>query len=204
MMDDSDLDGALSAAIIPLPTSMSREAALMVEATKPSRLRRGARRRPRWLVPVLVAGSLVLTGAGSVTVAQLSGWPWVELPDGSLRSDRIPVDYTTDEGHSETCGAYVELRNADKSDIEALNDAIERRDWTGFGQLLYARGAPVEDDPDSEARVGDELYPELVALTKDAVPGVLDLDESVDVPVGEPGGPVAIAAMGMSCRVDEK
>ncbi|MEW1963397.1 hypothetical protein AB0269_13150 [Microbacterium sp. NPDC077644] len=203
-MNDSDLDDLLTAAIAPLPTATLREATSLVEATKPSRLRRGQRRRPRWVIPVVVVGSLALTGAASMTVAQLSGWPWVELPEGYLRSHRIPVEYTTADGHSESCGAYVELRNADQADIAALNDEIDSRDWTGFGQQLYERGTPVDEDPGSETRVGNELYPELVAMTKTAIPGVLDLEESMHVAVGDPDGPVSIGAMGLSCRVDEK
>jgi len=203
-MDDSELDALLTEAIVPLPASMSRQAELLAEATGPAKGRRRVGPRPRWFIPVVLVGSLALTGAASITVVQLSGWPWVELPTDHLRSNRIPVDYTTDEGHTESCGAYIELQNADRDDIAALNAAIDSRDWTGFGQDLYERGTPVAEDPDSEIRVGDELFPELVAMTKEAIPGALGLAESADIPTGEPGAAVAIGAMGMSCRVDNQ
>lgn len=193
-MNDIELDELLSASIAPLAPSAGREATALAAATMPARLRRGRMPRPRWLVPVIVAGSVALTGAASITTAQLSVWPWVSLPDGFERTTRIPVEYTTNEGHVEVCGAYVELRNAREGDLEALNAAISARDWTGFGQGLYERGTVVPDDPDSEIRVGNELFPELVDLTKTTIPGVLTLDEDGDT--------VAIGAMGLSCRVD--
>jgi hypothetical protein len=193
-MDDLELDQLLSASIAPLSASVMRETRTLTASTKPARLRRGRMPRPRWAIPVIVAGALALTGAASIATAQLSVWPWVTLPDGFERTIRIPIEYTTDEGHTEECGAYIELRNAGDRDLAALNAAIHTRDWTGFGQELYERGTVVPDDPDSEMRVSNELYPVLVEMTRAAVPGVLTL--------GESGDTVAIGAMGLSCRVD--
>lgn len=193
-MNDTELDDLLAASITPVPASMARESTALAMETRPARLRRGRMPRPRWLIPVIVGGAVALTGAASITTAQLSVWPWVTLPDGYERTDRIPVEFVTDSGHVETCGAYVELRNAEDGDLAALDAAIAARDWTGYGQGLYDRGSDVEDDPDGEARVGNELFPDLVAMTKAAVPGVLDL--------GQDGDTVAIGAMGLSCRVD--
>jgi hypothetical protein len=191
-MNDTDLDELLSAAIAPIPASVAREATFLATSTKPARLRRGQTPRPRRFVPLIVAGAVASTGAASITIAQLSAWPWVTLPDNFERSTRIPVDYTTDNGHVEACGAYIELRNADDGDLVALNAEIAARDWAGFGQALYERGSVVDDDPDSEGRVSNELYPALVEMTKAAIPGVLTL--------GEAGDTVAIGAMGLSCR----
>lgn len=193
-MNDTELDDLLAASITPVPASMARESTALAMETRPARLRRGRMPRPRWLIPVIVAGAVALTGAASITTAQLSVWPWVTLPDGYERTDRIPVEFVTDSGHVETCGAYVELRNAEDGDLAALDAEIAARDWEGYGQRLYDRGSDVEDDPDGEARVGNELFPDLVAMTKAAVPGVLEL--------GQDGDTVAIGAMGLSCRVD--
>ena len=193
-MNDAELDELLSASIAPLPVLASHEAASLAMASMPLRLRRGRMPRPRWLVPVIVAGSLALTGAASITAYQLSVWPWVAIPTGHVRTIPIPVDFTTDDGHVESCRAYVELRNAGDGDLTALNDSIGDHDWTGFGQQLYDTGAPVMEDPDGESRVGDELLPALIAFTKAAIPGVLGL--------GEDGEGVAIDALGMSCRPD--
>lgn len=193
-MNDTELDDLLAASITPVTASMARESTTLAMETRPARLRRGRMPRPRWFVPVIVAGSVALTGAASITTAQLSVWPWVTLPDGYERTSRIPVEFVTDSGHVEACGAYVELRNAEDGDLAALDAEIAARDWTGYGQKLYDRGSDVEDDPDGEARVGNELFPDLVAMTKAAVPGVLELEQDGDT--------VAIGAMGLSCRVD--
>ncbi|QNA92629.1 MULTISPECIES: hypothetical protein [unclassified Microbacterium] len=193
-MNERELDELLADSIAPLAPSVGSGATALASVTKPDRLRRGHMPRPRWLMPVIVAGTVALTGAASITTAQLAVWPWVSLPDGFERSIRIPIEYTTDEGHVEVCGGYVELRNTGAGDLAALDAAIRARDWVGFGQDLYDRGSVVADDPDSELRVGNELYPELVEMTREAIPGVLTL--------GESGDTVAIGAMGLSCRVD--
>lgn len=195
-MKDTELDDLLAASIAPLPASVTQAATVLASETRPARLRRGRMPRPRWFVPVIVLGAVALTGAASITTAELSVWPWVSLPDGYERTIRIPVEYTTDEGHSENCGAYIELRNAEDGDLAALDASLEARDWTGFGQQLYAQGTAVPGDTDSEERVGNELYPALVEMTKAVLPHVLEL--------GEDGDTVAIGAMGLSCRVDEQ
>lgn len=136
-MNDTELDELLSASVAPLPVAASHEASSLAVASMPSRLQQGRMPRPRWLVPVIVAGSLALSGAASVTAAQLSVWPWVTMPENNVRSMPIPVDFTTDDGHIESCRGWIELRNWDSADLNALNDAIEAHDWTGFGQQLY-------------------------------------------------------------------
>jgi hypothetical protein len=153
-MNDLDLDELLAESIAPLPAPMTREARTMAAATKPARIRRGRMPRPRWLIPMIFACSVALTGAASLTAVQLSVWPWVSLPEGFDRTVRIPVEYTTDEGHVEVCGAYIELRNASASDLAALNAAIDARDWEGFGQAVRPRGIYCVDQTPSSLPVG--------------------------------------------------
>lgn len=191
-MNDTGLDDLFSASIAPLPASVTREAISLAVETKPPRLRRGRMPRRRWMIPVIVVGSL--TAGMSLSTYQLSVWPWVTMPEGNTQTIPIPVDFTTESGHFESCRAYVELRNWSDSNLAALNDAVRTTDWTGFGQQLYDESATVDDDPDGEKRVGQALTPALFEFTKAAIPGV--------VVFNEPGKGVGIDAVGMSCRLD--
>jgi len=191
-MNDTELDDLFSASIAPLPASVTREAISLAVETKPPRLRRGRMPRRRWIIPVIVVGSL--TAGMSLSTYQLSVWPWVTMPEENTRTIPIPVDFTTDSGHFESCRAWVELRNWSDSNLTALNDAIRTTDWTGFGQQLYDEGATVDDDSGGERRVGEALTPALFEFTKAAIPGV--------VVFNEPGEGVGIDAVGMSCRPD--
>ena len=195
-MNDTELDDLLARSAAALPPAVARDAVALAQATAPARIRRGRTPRPRWFVPVVVAGSLALTAGASTTAVQLSQWPWVTMPEGNVRNTvPIPVDWVTDHGHVESCRAWIELRNQDDGDREALDAAIEEHDWNGFGQHLYDTGTTTyPDDLDGERRVGDELDPALFAFTRDALPGVLVFSE--------PGDTVAIDALGMTCRPD--
>lgn len=194
-MNDTGLDDLFARSITPLPPATSREAVLLAEATTPARVLRGRLPRARWFVPAVVAGSLVLTAGASITAIQLSQWPWVTMPEGNVRNTvPIPVDWITDDGHAESCRAWVELRNQAVGDPAAVDAAIQKQDWDGFGQKLYNADSNVAGDLDGERRVGKKLEPALIAFTKRVLPGVLVF--------GEPGDTVAIDALGMSCRPD--
>jgi len=194
-MNDLELDDLLARSISPLPSTVSREAAQLAKETMPARVRRGLTPRARWFVPVIVAGSLALTAGASLTAIQLSQWPWVTMPASNVRSTvPIPVDWITDSGYSESCRAWIELRNPGDDDRAILDAAIQGHDWDGFGQEIYSAGTNVADDPDGESRVSERLSPALVAFTKKVLPGVLIM--------GEPGETVAVDALGMSCRAD--
>lgn len=194
-MNDTELDDLLERSISPLPPTVTRDAALLAEATMPARVRRGRMPRARWFIPVVVFGTLALTAGGSITAIQLSQWPWVTMPAGNIRNAvPIPVDWITDSGHSESCRAWIELRNPGEGDRATLDAAIQKHDWNGFGQKLYDSGTTAADDPDGEVRVGPELHSALGAFTEEALPGVL--------PFGELGDTVAIDATGSTCRPD--
>lgn len=194
-MNDTELDDRLARAISPLPPTALRDAVLLAEATTPARVRRGRMPHTRWFVPVVVAGSLALMAGASITAIQLSQWPWVTMPEGNVRSTvPIPVDWITDAGHSESCRAWIELRNPGQGDRAAVDAAIQKHDWNGFGQKLYNAGTIVASDPSGQSRVGEELNPALISFTKHVMPEILVF--------GEPGGTVAIDALGMSCRPD--
>lgn len=194
-MNDLELDDLLARSISPLPSAASREAAQLARETMPARVRRGRAPRARWFVPVIVAGSLALTAGASLTAIQLSQWPWVTMPASNVRSTvPIPVDWITDGGHSESCRAWIELRNPGHEDRATLDAAIQDHNWAGFGQAIYNAGTNIADDPDGESRVSGQLTPALVKFAKKVLPGVLTMAES--------GETVAIDALGMSCRVD--
>lgn len=194
-MNDIELDDLLARSISPLPSTVLRDAGLLAEETMPARVRRGRMPRSRWFVPAVVAASLVVTAGASITAIQLSQWPWVTMPEGNIRTTvPIPVDWVTDGGHSESCRAWIELRNPGEGDRAAVDAAIREHDWDGFGQKLYNAGTNVGGDPDGERRVGEGLDPALISFTEHVMPGVLVF--------GEKGDTVAVDALGMSCRPD--
>lgn len=191
-MDDHRIDELLSSAVKPMTPAALRETALLVDASMPARLREGRPVRSRWFVPVLVGGSLALTAGAGVALVEMSHWAGVSMPLENVRNTTpIPVNWTTEDGHLETCRAWIELRNPGRGDQAALDAAIEARDWTGFGQRLYDAGRPEPFDPDGERRVADELAPAIQEFALDVLPGVLWFSE--------PGDTVGVAAHGMTC-----
>ena len=101
------------------------------------------------------------------------------------------MNWTTDDGHTENCRAWIELQNAERGDRAALDEAIKARDWTGFGQRLYDEGTWEPNDPDGERRVADQLSSFLQDFARDVLPGVSWLVE--------PGDTFGVAASGMTC-----
>ncbi|WP_168627835.1 MULTISPECIES: hypothetical protein [unclassified Cryobacterium] len=191
-MNDDRLDELLSAAIKPMTPAALRETAMLVDASMPAQLREGRPVRSRWFVPMLVGGSLALTAGAGVAVVEMSHWAGVSMPlENARNTTPIPVNWTTDDGHSETCRAWIELRNPGPGDRAALDEAIEARDWAGFGQHLYDAGKPEPFDPDGERRVADQLSPFLQKFAREVVPGVLWFSE--------PGDTVGVDAHGMTC-----
>lgn len=194
-MNDLELDDLLARSISPLPSAVSQEAVLLARETMPTRVRRGRMPHTRWFFPAIVAGALALTAGASLSAVQLSQWPWVTMPANNVRSTvPIPVDWITDSGYSESCRAWIELRNPGVDDRATLDAAIQDHDWDGFGQKLYNAGTDVADDPDGEIRVSGQRDPALFAFTKKALPGVLIFGESDET--------VTLDTLGMSCRSD--
>lgn len=191
-MNDTGLDDLLTRSISPLTPSVTHEAALLAQDASLAPRPRRNRPRKRWVIPAVVVGVLAFTGAGTLAAGQLALWPFVAMPEGNVRTTvRVPVNWTTDDGHHEQCGAWLELRNAGPGDREALDAAIRARDWDGFGQRLYDSGTSSVGDPDGEQRVGDMLDPVLIELVRGALPGVLIM--------GERGERVGLDAFGLSC-----
>ncbi|MFE6735238.1 hypothetical protein [Microbacterium sp. NPDC057650] len=191
-MNDTELDDLLARAAQPLPIAADNLAAAVADD-----IARGtrARRRRRWLIPVVIAGAFALTAGASLTAIQLAEWQGVSMPEGHVRSTvPIPLEWVTEDGHAERCGAWIELSDAEPGDQAALDDAIRAHDWAGFGQRLYDTGAPVADDPDGSGRTDSQLGPELRAFAEQAIPGVGWMAEGA--------GRTAVAAYGFRCTTD--
>lgn len=199
-MDDHQLDSMLSAAAAPVPRDLAVEARkISSQPEARTKAIRNPARRLLWLVPAVALGALV-SAAITTTSAQLGMWPWVELSDGSLRSDPIPVEWQTDDGAANSCRAYVELANADREHIELFNAAIDDYDWAGFGQRLYDDGVQEPDDPTGALRVGSVLAPALAGFTRSVLPDVTSFTEAGSA--SENSAP-HIDAIGLSCRSDD-
>lgn len=191
-MIDDELDELLASAATDVMPAAAHEAVALADATMPHRLRRGRPVRARWFGPVIMCGSLALTAGAGVAVVEMSHWAGVGMPTGTVRNlVPIPVNWATDDGHTENCRAWIELQNAERGDRAALDAAIAARDWTGFGQRLYDQGVPVPEDADGEGRVADQLYPFLQEFARDVMPGVTWFVE--------PGDTFGVTASGMTC-----
>lgn len=195
-MDNIELDQLLSSAATPLPAAAENEARRVADATMPARLRRGHAPRPRWFVPVVIGGALALTaGAGTATIA-MSHWGGVSMPIENVRnSTPIPVTWETDTGHVEECRVWIEIRNPEPGDGEALDGAIARSDWRGLGQRLYNDAAPPANDSEGEQRVGDGLTPVVQDFVAATFPGVAWFGE---------GASRGVDAWGMTCVPEAK
>lgn len=109
-------------------------------------------------IPLLIVSGLLLTaGAGTATIA-MSHWSGVSMPAENLRNTApIPVSWTTASGHTENCGVWIEFRNPDATDLDALDHAIKSRDWSGLGQQLYDTNIAADGGGDGEQRVAEGL-----------------------------------------------
>ncbi|UJP10130.1 hypothetical protein L2X99_17575 [Microbacterium sp. KUDC0406] len=191
-MNDTELDELLARAARPLPIAADNLAASVADDVA-----RGARsrRRRRWLIPALIAGAFALTAGASLTAIQLAQWQGVSMPEGNVRSTvPIPLEWVTEDGHAERCGAWIELSDPGPGDRTALDDAIRAHDWSGFGQRLYDTGDPVADDPGGEGRTASRLEPELRAFAEQTIPGVRWMEDDA--------GRTAVTAYGFRCAPD--
>ena len=172
-MNDIELDELLTSVMTPLPDAATREARLMAGATMPARLRRGKSPRPRWVIPVLVGSALALSaGAGTATVV-MSHWGLVSMPVDHVRNNvPIPVTWTTETGHVENCRVWIELRNPQTGDRDALDAAIRNHDWTGLGQTLYDTAPATADDHEGITRVTTALNRVIVDFADEVFPGI--------------------------------
>lgn len=191
-MNDNELDDLLERAARPLPIVADNLALVVADS-----IARGTRprRRRRWLIPAIVVGGIALTAGASLTAVQLAEWQGVSMAAGDVRSTvPIPLEWVTDDGHAERCGAWIELQNPRAGDRAVLDAAITEHDWRGFGQDLYDRGTPQPDDPDGEARVGAGLEEQLRGFVSQELPEAEWLSASDDG--------VAVAAYGFRCTPD--
>lgn len=200
-MNDNEFDALLDRAAAPMERRTAVEARLLADATMPARIRRRERIRPRWVLPAVVAGALLLTAGTATSSALLAHWAHVELPDGNIRNELpIRISWVTESGHEERCRVYLELRNPGPNDITTLDAAVRKHDWTGLGQRLYeTTPVPQADidagnaDPEGEGRVGEGLTPVMQSFAQEVFPGIPWFGEQVDRPVR------AVDAWGMNC-----
>jgi hypothetical protein len=195
MMTRTDLDHLLASAAAPLSPALRSEASRVAGATILARPRRGRDTRSRWSVPFLVGGALALTaGAGTATIA-MSHWGGVSMPAENVRNSQpIPVTWTTETGHQETCRVWIELRNPSPGDGSVLDTAIATSDWSGLGQRLYdTTPSGSADDLDGESRVSRALTPVVRSFATETFPGVRWFNEGADTDAR------AVDAWGMTC-----
>lgn len=193
-MTASDLDDALASYARPLPPAVETEARRLASSSVPARVRKGRPPRARWVLPAVLVGGVVLTaGAGTATIA-MSHWSGVSASLENVRNEEpIPVSWTTDSGHAETCRVWIELRQAERGDRSALDAAIATHDWSGLGQRLYGGGEhETGDDADGESRVSRGLGPVLRTFAEQTFPGIGWLSEAGS-------GDRAVEAWGMTC-----
>lgn len=194
-MTKPDLDELLGQMPGQLPLAAQAEAQRMVNAAMPVRIRHGRAPRARWVLPVVVSGGLILTAGASTAVITMSHWAGVSMPVENVRNNEpIPISWTTDRGHVESCRVWIELRNPPPNSAETLDAAITSQDWSGVGQELYDTTAPgVDDDSDGESRVSRGLDPVVHAFAAETFPGVGWLSDGVGTE--QPG----VEAWGFTC-----
>ncbi|WEG08757.1 hypothetical protein PU630_16175 [Microbacterium horticulturae] len=183
------LDELLDASAAELPEPIAREAQRLATAVAPRR-----RVGRRWLVLGIGLGAVALT-AGSGVAITMAHWGGVSMPLDNVRNEvPIPVAWTTDDGHTDSCRAWIELRNPHDGDGATLDAAIHAHDWDGLGQRLYdtTTAAPGSaDDADGETRVGNGLGPVVRRFATGVFPGIGWFDA--------PAGERAVDAWGFRC-----
>lgn len=192
-MKPSALDALLDTMAAPVPPEAQRIARDLAGALRPAQ----PRRRSRWLVPGLAVGAIALTAGAATATVVMSHWAGVSMPLSNVRNTTpLPISWTTENGHSEHCRVWIELRHPQPTDAAALNAAIEGHDWDGIGQALYASTLPVADDPDGESRVSAALTPVLQDFVAQVFPGITWFGDP------DAGTARAVDAWGMTCAPD--
>lgn len=180
-MARSELDEMITRLARSLPHAAESEARRVAQSTVPARLRRGRAPRARWALPALIAGGVLITAGASTAAIAMSHWAQVGMPLEHVRSSEpIPISWTTETGHTEECRVWIEIRNPQSGDRDALDAAISSADWSGLGQRLYDENSPGDEvaDGDGEIRVADGLHPIVRSFAEQTFPGIGWLSES--------------------------
>ena len=205
-MDDRELDALLAR---PAPTTSPQVRAAVAELVSSSREHARAaapapaRQRRRRLVGAIALAAVALTAGGTLTAAQLDVPPFQTVPAGVQRLQQpVPVDYVTSNGKPVRCQAFLEFHDLTDAQVEAAEDHLAARDWSGFGQQAYdtARRMPDRLSPDPvDTALGVVIGDELTELARAAVPGV----EIPTLPDHDTDGPT-YNGYAMSCPTGQR
>jgi hypothetical protein len=163
-VDDDTLDD-LIARTAPAPSPEAVTTALQLArrtAAEQRRPRRSPRRR-RVLIAAFAAGTLLVTGAGTLTSYQLGIPPFQGTDPGSERiATPIPVEYTNSLGRQVRCQAFTEWEDLTAQQRATLNTLGEDPFWVDYGDRVLAaqqlRSAPVLDQQQAVFdRVAEDL-----------------------------------------------
>lgn len=188
MKEETDLDDLLRRSA-PAPSRAASETAVLL-ARQVAGEGVGAavlgRRRPRrsWVVAAAAAGALTLVGAGTVTAYQLGVPPFMTLEDGVHRVETgIPVTYTNSLGREVECLAFIEYRNLDAEQQNAVEDVGQDERWDGYGQrVLDGLGIPSATPEAQNDAIHTVLSDDLWEAAHEAVPEMVYMQD--------PEGPV--------------
>lgn len=163
-MDDAALDALLERSA-PSPSSEAVGTALQlarrtaVEQRRPSR---SIRRRPL-VAAAVVAGALVVCGAGTLTAYQLGIPPFQTIDPGSERiATPVPVEYTNSLGKQVRCQAFTEWEGLTSEQRATLNGLGQDAYWVGYGdRVLAEQGLQTASVLDQEQAVFDQVGEDL-------------------------------------------
>jgi hypothetical protein len=154
-VNDQDLDRLLTVSREVTRRPAGEDAArALVGATRievaRERSQRRSRARQRWTALGIAAGSLALTGAGTLAAYQLSIPPFQTIPDGVQRvSPAVPFAYDAVDGTREQCLAFLEFANLPESYLSRAEAYVRDTDWTGYGDQVSSQAI---DAPSAQAQ----------------------------------------------------
>ncbi|MBA2695101.1 MAG: hypothetical protein H0U62_04480 [Actinobacteria bacterium] len=186
MLDEAEFDELLRQGA-PVPTKAASETAILLAQEMVGQDAGVAgRRRPRrsWVTAAAAVGTLALAGAGTVTAYQLSLPPFQGLEQGVQRVETgIPVTYTNSLGREVDCLAFIEYRNLDEEQEQAIERIRADARWDGYGQrVLEALGMPNATPEAQNEAVGEVVHEDLWEAAHATVPEMVYVQNS-DGPV---------------------
>lgn len=183
-MDETDFDELLRKSA-PAPSRSASDTAVLltqdiVGQGAGARVLGRRRTRRSWAIAAAAAGALMLAGAGTITAYQLSVPPFQTLEHGVQRMETgIPVTYTNSLGREVECLAFIEYRNLDDGQQNAIEDVGQNERWNGYGQrVLDALGMPGATPEAQNDAISDVVHQDLWEEAHEAVPEMVYMQDS--------------------------
>jgi hypothetical protein len=151
----------------------------------------------------LAAAVLALTAGTTATAYYLGVPPFVTLGRHELRtSEPIPLHYETRNQVEIGCLIYLDFTHTSQAQVDDVDEAIQQRDWSDFGQDLYDAHPELPDAPplaeslNPQAPIGEDAFVAAYTLADSTIPDLAPRHPHAD------SGQPFVSGIDMTCRPD--